>query len=187
MMLPPCYHPGDGSRGLAVCFLLIAPLAIFAADKVDPLSEARQLYNQRQFDAALTAAERARLTPAARRSRRSDRRARVSRAIPRERRVRRPDERARAPAPHRSDDDSTRSSAPSSSSGSARRSISTNRTAPRRTCSRRSSTTAARCRPIRGSACWTGGRLPSIAMRGCARSPGGRAPINGSAPACATS
>jgi hypothetical protein len=49
---------------MAVFFMLIAPSAIFAADKVDPLTEARQLYNQRQFAAALSAAERARLTPA---------------------------------------------------------------------------------------------------------------------------
>jgi hypothetical protein len=35
------------------------------AQKVDPLSEARALYNQGQFDATLSAAERARLTPGA--------------------------------------------------------------------------------------------------------------------------
>jgi len=45
--------------------LSIASPAVYAADKPDPLAEARQLYNQRQYDAALTAAERARLTPAA--------------------------------------------------------------------------------------------------------------------------
>jgi hypothetical protein len=50
--------------GLAVCFFLSASPAISAADKVDPLSEARQFYNERQFDAALTAAELARATPA---------------------------------------------------------------------------------------------------------------------------
>ena len=53
-----------GRAGSALFFLLIAAPAVYAADKPDPLSEARQLYNQRQFDAALTAAERARLTPA---------------------------------------------------------------------------------------------------------------------------
>jgi hypothetical protein len=50
--------------GLLVFVFLIASPAAYAADKLDPLSEARQLYNQRQFDAALAAAERARLTPA---------------------------------------------------------------------------------------------------------------------------
>ena len=63
-MLPPCYHRTMGRAAMAVFFMLIAPSAIFAADKVDPLTEARQLYNQRQFAAALSAAERARLTPA---------------------------------------------------------------------------------------------------------------------------
>ena len=52
-----------GRAGLALFFLIASP-AVHAADKPDPLAEARQLYNQRQFDAALTAAERARLTPA---------------------------------------------------------------------------------------------------------------------------
>lgn len=53
-----------GRAGLALFFLLMAAPSVVAADKPDPLSEARQLYNQRQFDRALTAAERARLTPA---------------------------------------------------------------------------------------------------------------------------
>jgi hypothetical protein len=48
---------------LALLFLVVGAPALSAADKVDPLLEARQLYNQRQFDAALEAAERARLTP----------------------------------------------------------------------------------------------------------------------------
>lgn len=59
-----CYHRFMGHAAFAVFFLLIASPAVHAADKPDPLSEARQLYNQRQFDAALTAAERARLAPA---------------------------------------------------------------------------------------------------------------------------
>jgi len=53
-----------GRAGLAVFFFLAVSPALYAADKPDPLSEARQFYNQRQFDAALTAAERARVTPA---------------------------------------------------------------------------------------------------------------------------
>jgi hypothetical protein len=50
--------------GSALVFLLIASSAVHAADTVDPLFEARLLYNRRQFDAALVAAERARLMPA---------------------------------------------------------------------------------------------------------------------------
>jgi hypothetical protein len=50
--------------GLVLFLVLLAPPGVRAADKPDPLSEARQLYNQRQFDAALGAAERARLTSA---------------------------------------------------------------------------------------------------------------------------
>jgi hypothetical protein len=42
--------------------LVIAP-AVHAADTPDPLSQARLLYNQRQFHAAVAAAERARLMP----------------------------------------------------------------------------------------------------------------------------
>jgi|SRR5947209_7525055 len=64
-MSPACYHPLMRRAGLLLFFFLCASPAVDAADKLDPLSEARQLYNQRQFDAALTAAERARLTPAA--------------------------------------------------------------------------------------------------------------------------
>ena len=45
-------------------FLLVAGSGADAADKPDPLSEARLFYNQRQFAAAVGAAERARLTPA---------------------------------------------------------------------------------------------------------------------------
>jgi hypothetical protein len=53
-----------GRAGLAMFFFLAVSPSLYAADKTDALSEARQFYNQRQFDAALTAAERARLTPA---------------------------------------------------------------------------------------------------------------------------
>jgi hypothetical protein len=63
-MLPACYHRFMGRAGLVVCFFLMTSPAASAADRLDPLSEARQLYNQRRFDAALTAAERARLIPA---------------------------------------------------------------------------------------------------------------------------
>jgi hypothetical protein len=50
--------------GLAVLFLCLAAPAVYADEKPDPLSEARQLYNNHQFDAALMAADRARLIPA---------------------------------------------------------------------------------------------------------------------------
>jgi hypothetical protein len=51
-------------RGVwAFCFLLAAGSGASAADKPDALSEARTFYNQRQFEAAVNAAERARLTP----------------------------------------------------------------------------------------------------------------------------
>jgi hypothetical protein len=58
-----CYHRLMGRAGFAVVVLLAATPAVYAADP-DPLAEARRLYNQRQFDAALIAAESARLTPA---------------------------------------------------------------------------------------------------------------------------
>ena len=53
-----------GRAGLTVVFFLVAWPGVQAAQRRDPLSEARLLYNQRQFEAALNAAERARLTPA---------------------------------------------------------------------------------------------------------------------------
>ena len=49
--------------GWAALFLVTACSAAYAADAPDPLSLARLLYNQRHFDAAVAAAERARLTP----------------------------------------------------------------------------------------------------------------------------
>ena len=60
-----CYHRFMGRGAKALLLFLMASPAVYAADKRDPLSEARELYNQRQFDRALGAAERARLTPAA--------------------------------------------------------------------------------------------------------------------------
>ena len=59
-----CYHRFMGRAVSALLFVLLTSPAVYAADKLDPLSEARQLYNQRQFDAALAAAERARLNVA---------------------------------------------------------------------------------------------------------------------------
>jgi hypothetical protein len=53
-----------GRVAWTLCFLLAAGSGGAAADKPDALSEARTLYNQRQFEAAVSAAERARLTPA---------------------------------------------------------------------------------------------------------------------------
>ncbi len=60
-----CYHGPKMVRTLrfiAMCLLLASP--VLAADPKDPLTRARTLYNQRQFEAALTAAEEARRTPA---------------------------------------------------------------------------------------------------------------------------
>jgi hypothetical protein len=48
---------------MLVCLIACATGAR-AADDRDPLARARLLYNQRQFDAAITAADQARLTPA---------------------------------------------------------------------------------------------------------------------------
>jgi hypothetical protein len=53
-----------GRAGLALSCLLIAAPAVYGADGADLLAEARQLYNQHQFDAALIAADQAHLTPA---------------------------------------------------------------------------------------------------------------------------
>ena len=53
-----------GRLAWTCCLLLAAGSSVSAADKPDPLSDARTLYNQRQFEAAVSAAERARLTPA---------------------------------------------------------------------------------------------------------------------------
>jgi hypothetical protein len=50
--------------GLALLFLITVTPAVYAADGPDLIAEARQLYNQRLFDAALIAADQARLTPA---------------------------------------------------------------------------------------------------------------------------
>src|SRR5690349_17716941 len=49
--------------GAAIVLVLLGSSALRAADERDPLSQARLLYNQRQFEAALNAAERARQTP----------------------------------------------------------------------------------------------------------------------------
>ena len=46
----------------AFCLLAFAP-RVFPADSRDPLADARQLYNQGHFDAAVAAAERARFAP----------------------------------------------------------------------------------------------------------------------------
>ena len=62
MIIPVCYHRRMRRlAGLAVLALSAAPTAR-AAD--DPLARARVLYNQKQFEAAVNAAEQARLTPA---------------------------------------------------------------------------------------------------------------------------
>ena len=50
-------------RAATFCLLLAMGSALSAADEPDPLGEARTLYNQRQFEASVGAAERARLIP----------------------------------------------------------------------------------------------------------------------------
>jgi tetratricopeptide (TPR) repeat protein len=49
--------------GWAMLLVLVLAPGIRAADPPDPLAQARLLYNQRDFDAAIAAAERIRLTP----------------------------------------------------------------------------------------------------------------------------
>jgi hypothetical protein len=51
--------------GYAVLWLLTAASSAIAADPPDPLAQARLLYNQRQFTAAISAAEKARLSAGA--------------------------------------------------------------------------------------------------------------------------
>jgi len=51
-----------GRLTVAAALVALAAVPVLAAD--DPLARARQLYNQRQFDAAIYAAEQARLVPA---------------------------------------------------------------------------------------------------------------------------
>jgi hypothetical protein len=60
MIQPIVRRPVPHLFGLVVLMLTAAP-AVSAAD--DPLSRARVLYNQKQFEAAVNAAEQARLTP----------------------------------------------------------------------------------------------------------------------------
>src|SRR5262245_49336752 len=50
-------------RGLLVLVLLAAAASGFAAEPRDPLFRARVLYNQRQFEAAIAAADEGRRTP----------------------------------------------------------------------------------------------------------------------------
>jgi hypothetical protein len=55
-----CFHAARGcARAIVACAVLASSIA--AAD--DPLARARQLYNQRQFEAAVNAAEQARVVP----------------------------------------------------------------------------------------------------------------------------
>lgn len=55
--------PGMGRPAFALLALLTMPAAVVSAAD-DPLAKARQLYNQREFEAAVDAAEQARLVPA---------------------------------------------------------------------------------------------------------------------------
>jgi hypothetical protein len=58
-----CYHRPVTRRLIVIaCFALLAPPAA-RAEKADPLGDARVLYNQRRFVAAVNAAERARRDP----------------------------------------------------------------------------------------------------------------------------
>ena len=62
--MPVCYHPGM-NRLLRVAFVvsLVAATPVPAPAADDPLGRARVLYNQGQFEAAVNAAELARLVP----------------------------------------------------------------------------------------------------------------------------
>ena len=60
-----CYHRGMRFAGSTIAFLLALAAPAVAADPPDPLVHARQHYNLRQFAAALSEAEQARLVPAA--------------------------------------------------------------------------------------------------------------------------
>jgi hypothetical protein len=57
-----CYHRAMSRLSTATAILMMTVAPVWAAD--DPLLRARLLYNQRQFEAAVSAAEQARLTPA---------------------------------------------------------------------------------------------------------------------------
>ena len=59
-----CYHRLMGRAALALLFLFVAAPGVYAADGPELVAQARQLYNQRLFDAALIAADEARLTSA---------------------------------------------------------------------------------------------------------------------------
>ena len=104
-----CYHRGMRRWGWMLVCLIACAARARAADDRDPLARARQLYNQRQFEAAIAAADQARAESGARRQRRSDRGAGVPRAVSRERSGRRSHQRARTAAPHRSRRGSVRS------------------------------------------------------------------------------
>ena len=58
-----CYHRKMRPAGLTIVSLLAFAALAAAADKPDPLAHARLLYNQRQFAAAVSEAEQARLIP----------------------------------------------------------------------------------------------------------------------------
>src|SRR5437870_2841059 len=62
---PLCYHREMGRLRTVTLVLIAAATATIAAaaDKRDPLTEARLLYNDRMFEAAVNAAEQARLVP----------------------------------------------------------------------------------------------------------------------------
>src|SRR5580692_1289853 len=58
--------PRDSGRALVVMMLMAVGTAAASAGpkgSLDPIAHARTLYNERQFDAAVTAAEEARLIP----------------------------------------------------------------------------------------------------------------------------
>ena len=58
-----CYHRCVRPVGLTIALLVALAASAFAAGQADPLARARLLYNQRQFLAAVGAAEQARLVP----------------------------------------------------------------------------------------------------------------------------
>src|SRR5437870_4531463 len=57
------YHRGMTGLARALACVVIAGVPVLARAADDPLAKARQLYNQRQYEAAINAAEQARLIP----------------------------------------------------------------------------------------------------------------------------
>ena len=172
-----CYHRRDVPRRVCACRVCRVGNRWLAADSRDPLDRARALYNQRQFEAALTAADEARKLPeqadgadliAARAYLERFRESRLPRIW---------STRASACAAS-TRPNFRRENASSSSSASAKRCTSKAPLARRRRCSSRCWCRAASLPTRRASACSTGGRARSIRTRVRVRRSSGRRSIS---------